>query len=137
VSDRRLVLASAVLAVVGAGIAGYLTYTHYSRSAIACPTSGCETVQTSSYAVVAGVPVALLGLIGYLVILVGLALPRETGRIVVLAASLAGSLFSLYLLAVQAFEINAFCAWCLASDVIVLAIAVLSLAAFWIAEPER
>jgi uncharacterized membrane protein len=137
VSDRRLVLASAVLAVVGAGIAGYLTYAHYSRSAIACPTSGCETVQTSSYAVVAGVPVALLGLIGYLVILVGLALSRETGRMVVLAASLAGSLFSLYLLAVQAFEINAFCAWCLASDVIVLAIAVLSLAAFWIAEPER
>ena len=135
-SDRRLVQASAALALVGLGIAAYLTYTHYSKSSIACPTSGCETVQSSSYAVIAGVPVALLGLIGYAVILVGLALPRETGRTVVLSASLAGALFSLYLLGVQAFEIHAFCAWCVASDVIVLAIALFSVAAFWIAEPE-
>jgi uncharacterized membrane protein len=135
-SDRRLVLASAVLGLFGAGIAAYLTYAHYSKSAVACPTSGCETVQSSSYAEIAGIPVALLGLLGYLVILVGLALPRELGRTVVLAASIAGSLFSLYLLVVQAFEIHAFCAWCIGSDLIVLAIAGLSLAAFWIAEPE-
>jgi uncharacterized membrane protein len=129
-SDTRLVQASAALALAGLGIAAYLAYTHYSRSSIACPTSGCETVQSSSYATIAGAPVALLGLIGYLVILVGLALPRESGRTIVLAASLAGSLFSLYLLAVQAFEIHAFCAWCVASDVLVLALAGLSLTAF-------
>jgi len=135
-NDRRLVQVSAALALAGLGIAAYLTYTHYSKSAIACPTSGCETVQSSSYAVIAGIPVALLGLIGYLVILVGLALPRETGRAIVLAASLAGSLFSLYLLAVQAFEIHAFCAWCVASDVIVLAIFGLSVAGYWVTEPD-
>jgi uncharacterized membrane protein len=84
-SDRQLVQASAVLALVGASIAAYLTYARYSKSAIACPTSGCETVQSSSYAVVAGVPVALLGLVAYLVILVGLALPRDLGRSVVFA----------------------------------------------------
>jgi len=134
-SDRRLVLASALLALVGAGIAAYLTYAHYSKSSIACPTSGCETVQSASYAEIGGVPVALLGLVGYLVILVGLALPREIGRTVVLAASVAGSLFSLYLLGVQALEIHAFCVWCIASDFIVLAIALLSVAAFWLAEP--
>ncbi len=134
-NDRPLVQASAGLALAGLGIAAYLTYTHYSKSSIACPTSGCETVQSSSYAVIAGVPVALLGLVGYVVILVGLALPREIGRTVVLGASLAGSLFSLYLLGVQAFEIHAFCAWCVASDAIVLAIFVLSAAAFWSAQP--
>jgi uncharacterized membrane protein len=135
-NDRGLVLASAALALAGAAVAAYLTYAHYTKSAIACPTSGCETVQSSSYAVIAGVPVALLGLVGYVVILVALALPRELGRTIVLAASLAGSLFSLYLLGVQAFEIHAFCAWCVASDVIVLVIAGLSLASFWAVEPE-
>jgi uncharacterized membrane protein len=133
-SARRAVLTSAVLALLGAGIAAYLTYAHFSKSEIACPTSGCETVQSSSYADIGGIPVALLGLVGYLVILVGLTVPREVGRAVVLAASIAGSIFSLYLLAVQAFEIDAFCAWCLASDLIILGIAGLSLAGFHSAE---
>jgi uncharacterized membrane protein len=136
-NDRLLVRASAALALLGLAIAAYLTYTHYARSAIACPTSGCETVQSSEYALVAGVPVALLGLVGYAVILVGLALPRGSGRTVVLGAAVAGSLFSLYLLVVQAFEIHAFCAWCVASDVLILLIAGLSLAALWVAEPDR
>jgi uncharacterized membrane protein len=38
---------------------------HYSGSAIICTGGGCETVQTSRYAEVAGVPVSLLGLLGY------------------------------------------------------------------------
>jgi uncharacterized membrane protein len=135
-SDRRLVQASAALALVGAVIAGYLTYAHYSDSAIACPTSGCETVQASSYALVAGVPVALVGLVGYLAILVCLCLPRELGRTLVLATSLAGSIFSVYLLALQAFEIHAFCAWCVASDVIVVAIAALAAVPFRAAQPQ-
>jgi uncharacterized membrane protein len=128
-SDRRVVQVSAALALAGAAIAGYLTYAHYADDTIACPTGGCETVQTSSYALVAGVPVALVGLVGYLVILGALFLPRDVGRPLVLAAALTGSIFSLYLIAVQAFEIGAFCAWCLASDAIIVVLAVLAAAA--------
>ena len=51
--------------VVTAGIAtaGYLTYVHYEPAALICTGSGgCETVQDSDYAVLAGVPIAVLGL---------------------------------------------------------------------------
>ena len=65
VSDRRLRAAVAGLSLVGLGIAGYLTYTRYSGAQIACATGGCETVQKSSYSTVAGIPVAVLGLVAY------------------------------------------------------------------------
>ena len=129
--DRRLVGATAVLAVAGVGITAYLTYAHYTDASIACPTDGCEAVRSSSYALVGGAPVALLGLGAYLVILAGLCFPRDFARPLVLATALAGLAFSTYLLVVQAVDIGAFCTWCLASDVIVTAIAVLSAMALW------
>jgi len=133
-SDRAIVRTSVALALAGAAIAGYLTYTHYADETIACPTGGCETVQASSYALVAGVPVALLGLLGYVLILGALWLPRDTGRLLVFAAALAGAIFSVYLVGVQAFELDAFCAWCLASDAIMLALAALGGLAVWRAD---
>ena len=130
-SDRRLVVATAALAVVGVGITVYLTYAHYADESIACPTDGCETVQKSSYALLGAVPVALLGLGAYLLILAWLCLPREWSRPAVLTTALAGLAFSTFLLAVQAVEIGAFCTWCLASDVVITVIAMLSAMAFW------
>lgn len=130
-SDRRLVEATATLALVGVGITAYLTYAHYADGSIACPTDGCETVQRSSYALLGAVPVALLGLGAYLAILGGLCLPRDYSRPTVLATALAGLAFSTYLLAVQATEIGAYCTWCLASDIVITAIAALSALAFW------
>jgi uncharacterized membrane protein len=129
--DRRLVGATAALAVVGVGITAYLTYTHYADSSIVCPTDGCETVRRSSYALLGTVPVALLGLGAYLAILGGLCLPRDYSRPTVLATALAGLAFSTYLLAVQAIQIDAFCTWCLASYVVITGIAALSAMAFW------
>jgi uncharacterized membrane protein len=65
VSDRRLRLAVLVLALVGLAIAGYLTYVHYAELEPVCGLGGdCERVQTSDFAEVAGIPVALLGLVG-------------------------------------------------------------------------
>jgi uncharacterized membrane protein len=125
-TDRRLVLATAALALAGASIAGYLTYTHYSDARIACPTGGCETVQSSAYALLGPLPVALIGLLAYAAILGGLLLPRATRWNVVLAMALAGAIFSAYLFGVQALELDAFCAWCIASDVVITAIAGLS-----------
>jgi len=48
VSERPYVLASGGLAALGAAVAGYLTYSHYAHVTVACPTSGCETVQSSA-----------------------------------------------------------------------------------------
>jgi len=47
---------------------------------------------------------------------------------VVLATALSGAVFSAYLLGVQAFELHAFCTWCLASDVVITAVAALAAA---------
>ena len=69
-SERTLRLGSAAVAVLGTAITAYLLYVRQTGGALVCSTGGCETVQSSSYAVVLGVPVAALGLIGFLAILV-------------------------------------------------------------------
>jgi uncharacterized membrane protein len=127
VSERPYVLLTAALAALGAAVAGYLTYVHYAHVTVACPTSGCEAVQSSAYAEVFGVPLGLLGLVAYLAILAGLTAPRETSRWLVLGIALSGFVFSAYLVFVQAFRIQSFCAWCLSSDVIVTLIVVVAL----------
>ena len=75
----RIRLASAVVAAVGLAIAGYLTIVHYAGGEPVCAIAhGCAVVQQSDYAELAGIPVALLGLVGY----VGdprLARPRRRG----------------------------------------------------------
>ena len=135
-SDRRLVRATAALALAGVGITAYLTYMHYADASITCPTEGCETVQSSSYALLGTVPVALLGLGAYLAILAALCLPPEYAPPAVLATAVAGLAFSTYLFAVQAIDIGAFCTWCLASDVVITVIAALSAMAFWTWQAE-
>lgn len=69
-TDRRLRVAMLTLALVGILVAGYLTYVHYADIKPLCAggSGGCERVQNSAWAKLAGVPVALLGLITYLTI---------------------------------------------------------------------
>ena len=109
-----------VLAVVGLGVAAYLTYVHYSGVKPAC-TAGqsCLKVQTSEWSKLAGVPVALIGLIGYISILVSLLLPdREETRLATLGLTLIGFGFSAYLTYRELFSIHAVCEWCASSAVI-------------------
>ena len=73
----------------------------------------------------------------HIAILVGLLLPNAVRWTVVLATSLSGSIFSAYLFAVQALELHAFCTWCLASDVLITALAALSATALFTDEPRR
>ena len=57
-SDRTLRLIGAAVALAGVGVAGYLTWAHYSNATVVCVRGGgCETVQQSSYAEIAGVKV--------------------------------------------------------------------------------
>jgi uncharacterized membrane protein len=125
VSDRALRLGVAALALAGLGIAGYLTWARYAHESVACPIGGggCETVQESSYSEVAGIPVALLGLLLYLVVLGLVAWDTPAARQAVAALALAGTAFAVYLLVVQLAVIDAVCSWCLANDVVICLVA--------------
>src|SRR3981081_3700651 len=96
VSRGALRIAMLVLAAVGLGLASYLTYVHYSGIKPACSLGGsCEKVQTSAYSHLAGVPVALMGLIGYVTILALLLAPEsETTRFATVAGTSSGCGFS-------------------------------------------
>jgi uncharacterized membrane protein len=127
---RRLTLAAAVLTALGVAIAGYLTYVHYAGLEPVCAGGGggCERVQSSEYAELAGVPVALLGLVGYVAIGVTLALPGELARLAGAGLALVGAGFSAYLTYLELFVIDAICQWCVASALVMLALAVVLVA---------
>jgi uncharacterized membrane protein len=136
-TDRRLAIAILVLCLLGIGDAGYLTYVHYAGLKVLCLSSGgCETVQASRYAKLDGVPVALLGLIGYVVILGSLALRGELGRMIGFAVALIGFGFSAYLTYRELFTIHAICQWCVGSAVLMTALVVLSGVRFLRTAPE-
>ncbi len=134
---RRAVI---VLALIGTGIAGYLTWVHYGDLHVVCFSGGggCEKVQSSDYAELAGVPVAVLGLLGYLGILGStLLLPDETGRLAAAFLALVGFGFSMYLTWAELFRIHAICQWCVASAAIMTAVLVLTLIRLLRYEPPR
>jgi len=120
VSDRTLRVAALVTALAGIGVAGYLTWVHLDDAALVCVAGGgCKTVQESEYAEIAGVPVAVLGLGAYVALLGLLLWDTATARLAAAALALVGLLFSLYLVVLQLFVIDAVCVWCLANDVVI------------------
>jgi uncharacterized membrane protein len=124
----RLRAAIVVACLVGTGIAAYLTYVHYAHVAPVCTTGGCEKVQKSKYAELAGVPVALLGLITYAV-LIALALVRGvTAAFAAVVVALVGVAFSGYLLWAQLGPIGAICQWCVGNDITIAVVAALCVA---------
>jgi uncharacterized membrane protein len=108
-----------VLALLGIALATYLTIVHYAGLKPAC-TAGqaCVKVQTSQWSELAGVPVALIGLIGYIVIVAALLAPdREETRLAVLGLTMIGFGFSAYLTYRELFSIHAICEECATSAV--------------------
>jgi uncharacterized membrane protein len=129
VTDRRLRQVAIVLALIGLGVAGYLTYVHYEGIKPVCGLGGdCEKVQTSEWSDLAGVPVALLGLIGYAAILATLVFEREEALIAGALVALVGFGFSVYLTYRELFSIDAICPWCVASAVIMTLLAIVTTA---------
>ncbi len=131
-SDRRMVVLIAIVCLLGIGDAGYLTYVHYSGIHVACLAGGggCEKVQASQWSKLDGVPVSLLGLIGYVTILGSLAIRGEMGRAIGFGIALIGFGFSMYLTYRELFTIHAICQWCVGSAVLMTALAVLTATRF-------
>lgn len=119
------------LSALGIALSLYLTYLFYSKAMAAFCTagSGCDTVRESSYSEMLGVPVALLGVIGYSLISV-LSLISIKGRerwLLLYLASLAGFVFSAYLTYIEIFVIHAICFYCVISAFIITAILIILL----------
>jgi uncharacterized membrane protein len=117
------------LTVLGLGVASYLTYVHYSGIQPVCTAGGsCAKVQTSTYSELVGVPVALIGLIGYVVIVASLLAPEnETTRFATVAFTGVGFGFSAYLTYRELFSIHAICEWCVSSAVIMTVLVCLAI----------
>ena len=132
VSDRWLRIAIIVVCLVGIGDAGYLTYVHYAGLKVVCLAGGggCETVQASRYAKLGGVPVAVLGLIGYISILGSTFIRGELGRASGVAIAFVGFCFSMYLTYRELFTIHAICQWCVASAVLMTILVILTTVRF-------
>jgi uncharacterized membrane protein len=129
-SRRALRIVMIVLGTIGLGVASYLTYVHFAGIKPVCTAGGsCLKVQTSVYSKLAGVPVALMGLIGYIAIMGSLLAPEnETTRFATLVFTIAGFGFSAYLTYRELFSIHAICEWCASSAGIMT---ILMLLAVW------
>jgi uncharacterized membrane protein len=123
----RLRAAIAACAAVGIGIASYLLAVRLADAPLACATGGCETVQSSRYAELAGIPVAALGLAAYVTVLATALARGPLATAAGVAVSASGVAFGGYLLYVQLAVVDALCAWCVASDATMAALAALCL----------
>jgi uncharacterized membrane protein len=127
---RVLAALLGVLSLAGIGAAGYLTYVHWFDKPIACAGFGsCAAVAESDYAWVGGIPVAFLGLLGYVALMLVAAFWLRAGNrfdiwplIAIWGMSVAGVAYSAYLTYVELFVIDAVCVWCVTSAGIMAAI---------------
>jgi uncharacterized membrane protein len=126
------------LALVGLFVSLYLWFWKIGLlGVLACGDGGCETVQLSQYASLAGIPVAFFGVVGYAAMLAvslaglhGRAATRAWPTLALLALSGAGLLFSGYLTYLEAAVIHAWCRWCVVSAFLVAATFVVAVVGF-------
>jgi uncharacterized membrane protein len=125
-------------ALMGMLVAGYLSYVEVSKSQAVCgPVGECNLVQQSAYARLFGIlPVGVLGLVGYLAILILWAIQQYGDQRWQWMASIGigllafiGVVFSVYLTFLEPFIIGATCMWCITSAVLMTLI-------LWVAYPQ-
>ncbi|HJW82848.1 MAG TPA: vitamin K epoxide reductase family protein [Anaerolineae bacterium] len=135
-STHRIAIAQIALCAAGVVVSAILTSFHYSEAttaALCTVAGGCETVNTSPYSTLGGIPVALIGLGAYLVV-GGLAVAStrdwpigETAPLMIFGLSLIGVLYSAYLTYLELFVIHAVCPWCVVSALLMTSIWILAL----------
>jgi len=119
-SEGNLQRAIALVAALGIGVATYIAIAEANGGSPVCLAggSGCETVARSSWSHVAGVDVAVLGIVGYALLLTTAFFVNDLARFAGFALALGGLGYSVFLTYVELFKIEAVCQWCLASAVL-------------------
>lgn len=132
-TDRRLRVLQIVLALVGLGAAIYLTYSKYAHDGVCGVSAGCTIVQNSPWSELYGVPVSVLGVLGYVGILGALLVAPQRNdlvRLSLVVLSGVGFLFSLFLMYRAYVTLEAFCPFCTTSAVAMTLLAITSVVRF-------
>ncbi|HEX3054482.1 MAG TPA: vitamin K epoxide reductase family protein [Aggregatilineaceae bacterium] len=129
-----------VLAIVGIFVAGYLSWAEVTGNNTACLNTGavnCEAVQTSAYSKTLGIPVAVLGLLGYIAIL-GTVLMEDQlpilaqyGKTLVVVFGLFGVMFSVYLSLIEGTVLDKWCQWCVISAILISILFIIGSVRLW------
>ena len=129
----KLYVTAAIVSLLGLADAIYLTVEHVTGQSVRCTiVAGCSEVLSSQYAVVAGVPLALIGAAAYFSVFSLATLAAFGYRIAATLLTLLVLLMfvvSLWLIYLQAFVIHAFCQFCLLSAAVTTALTVIALIA--------
>jgi len=131
--DKRLTQITIALAIIGLLVSIYMTVFKFTGNTNMCVGSGgCTVVNSSPYSEVNGIPVAVIGIIGYIAILGTLWFERrpgffkDNGNMIFFGLSLMGFLFTVWLIYVEIALIQALCPFCLTSQVVMTTIFILS-----------
>jgi len=118
-----------VFSLIGIGVSAYLAWIRLTGDYASCVGIGnCESVNSSRFAEIGGVPIALIGLIGYVLILFSLIIELRAPdridflRLILFGFTLTGSLYSLYLTYLEVYVLHAVCPYCVISAVAMLAL---------------
>jgi uncharacterized membrane protein len=140
--DKWLYRVSSILVVVGLAVSIYMTiYKVTSNDALCLGSGDCSTVNASRYAEVYGIPVATIGIAGYFAILLVHLYERrdkffeKNGPMLIFGLALTGFLFTLYLIYVEFGILKALCPFCLASQIAMTIIFIISITRL-IRQPE-
>jgi uncharacterized membrane protein len=130
---KRLQQITIALTIIGLLVSIYMTiYKVTSNEAMCIGSTGCSEVNASRYSEINGIPVAVLGVIGYATILALLFLDnrlsffQENGSLIFFGVSMMGFLFTLYLIYLEIALIKAYCPFCLASQAVMIIIFIIS-----------
>ena len=132
--DKWLYRISLILVVIGLLVSIYMTiYKATSNDALCLGSGDCSTVNASRYAEVYGIPVASIGIAGYFAILLTMWFERrdkffeKNGPMLVFGMALTGFLFTVYLIYVETAILNAFCPFCMTSQIAMTLIFIISI----------
>jgi len=141
---RGLLWVSVVLCAFGIVVAGYLVTKRFTGGSLACTRwAQCDVVNNSVYSQIYGVPICVIGLAGYLLLFaLAFAAMWTEGRmqrqllLLSFVLSLVGVAFSAYLTYLEIYVIEALCAWCVASAVIITLLAIVTVVSLRLAPPR-
>lgn len=131
--DNKIRGISVVLAIIGLLDSIYLVWVKYTDQYALCgPIGNCESVNTSQYSEIYGIPIALLGAGAYFVVIVLLLLEdrneliHEYSPMLVFGISLIGVIYSIYLTYIEIAVLRAICPYCVISAIVLVLLLVLS-----------